>query len=125
MTGLLEDISRFVIVPPTPGTDSKADGTIQSQFCFAEDFIGFRGHFPGAPVLPGIVQIMLAQYTAACGRQARMLGVSKCKFIQPVKPWDKVEVRVRATPAESGRHYKATVLANGIQCATLAFNLDA
>lgn len=30
---------------------------ITAHFCFSQEFIGFKGHFPGRPVLPGVCKI--------------------------------------------------------------------
>ena len=37
--------------------DNNADNKIKAHFLFPEHFIGFKGHFPGKPVLPGICQV--------------------------------------------------------------------
>ena len=39
-------------------------GAYAAEFRFAEDFIGFAGHFPENPVVPGIALIMAVQVTA-------------------------------------------------------------
>ena len=37
--------------------DNSADKKVTAHFLFPEHFIGFKGHFPGNPVLPGICQV--------------------------------------------------------------------
>ena len=37
--------------------DNNADNKIKAHFLFPEHFIGFKGHFPGKPILPGICQV--------------------------------------------------------------------
>ena len=39
------------------GVDKGADGKTIARFSFPERFVGFKGHFPGNPILPGICQI--------------------------------------------------------------------
>ncbi|BDH44690.1 hypothetical protein TUM12370_07340 [Salmonella enterica subsp. enterica serovar Choleraesuis] len=124
MTGLLEDIPRFVTANPAVVSSAGESEVTTAQFCFGEDFIGFRGHFPGNPVLPGIAQIMLAQYTATRGRSGQLARVVKCKFTSNIKPLDNVEVQTTATSTEGASRYKATVTANGTRCATMVFDLE-
>ena len=65
-----------------------------------EDF--FRGHFPGNPIVPGVLLIeMMAQAMAilAIERQSDarvyLTGVDRARFRQPVVPSQEVEVTVR------------------------------
>ncbi|MFG1175109.1 hypothetical protein AAFN90_16270 [Erwiniaceae bacterium CAU 1747] len=89
---------------------------------FTTEFSGFRGHFPDNPLLPGIVQIMLARYTAAAGKSARLTGVKRCKFLHPIKPGDTVSVDVK--PGSHIGEYQATIDSNHIVCTTLVFELE-
>ena len=70
---------------------------------FNEPF--FQGHFPGEPVMPGVIQIeTMAQagailaglrYDTECaGKRPAFMGVDACRFRKPVRPGDRLEVRV-------------------------------
>lgn len=70
---------------------------------FNEPF--FQGHFPGEPVMPGVIQIeTMAQagailaglrYETECaGKRPAFMGVDACRFRKPVRPGDRLEVRV-------------------------------
>lgn len=70
---------------------------------FNEPF--FQGHFPGEPVMPGVIQIeTMAQagailaglrYEEECaGKRPAFMGVDGCRFRKPVRPGDSLEVRV-------------------------------
>lgn len=58
------------------------DGQLRAVFSFPVDFIGFQGHFPDTPVLPGIcmIQTFLVMYAAHTGRDIRLNTVLAAKF---------------------------------------------
>lgn len=69
---------------------------------YREDF--FAGHFPGQPVMPGVLQIeALAQAGAVVilsvpenkGKIAFFGGINKCKFRGKVLPGDKLKLETR------------------------------
>ena len=70
---------------------------------FNEPF--FQGHFPDEPVMPGVIQIeTMAQagailaslrYEAECaGKRPAFMGVDMCRFRKPVRPGDRLEIKV-------------------------------
>lgn len=62
--------------------------TATAEVSFPESFSGFRGHFPGQPVLPGVCQISVALAMAERLRGKRqVLGeVVNAKFVSMVVP---------------------------------------
>ena len=68
---------------------------------YREDF--FAGHFPGQPLMPGVLTIeALAQVGAVAilskeefkGKTAFFGGINKCKFRGMVKPGDKLKLEL-------------------------------
>ncbi len=83
----------------------REDGSFRQRFRFAPDFPGFSGHFPGYPVLPAIVQVLIAQSVVE-GMQGRPLilrGLDRAKFLKPVLPGETLEVDCRARPSGERR----------------------
>ncbi len=59
-----------------------------AEISFPPDFIGFQGHFPGQPVLPGVCQMELALALAdrLAGTRQTLGAVTNAKFISVVLP---------------------------------------
>ena len=59
----------------------------RQNFCFAADSAVFAGHFPGHPVLPAVVQVLMAQVALeAMGQSADLACVPQAKFLAPLGP---------------------------------------
>ncbi len=56
------------------------------QIKFDKNFIGFQGHFPDNPVLPGVVMIktMICMYELYKKKSFTLLQIKQAKFIEPV-----------------------------------------
>ncbi len=63
-------------------------------FHFGDDFTGFRGHFPGHPILPAFVQLMMAECAIRRHRGAplSLRRVERGKFLKPIGPNESVTV---------------------------------
>jgi 3-hydroxyacyl-[acyl-carrier-protein] dehydratase len=82
-------------------------------FCFPDDFAGFAGHFPGAPVLPAIAQVLAAQVVAetAIGKPLRLYSVTRAKFHVQILPGDPVTVSCKGGKAQaSGNTMNAKIV---------------
>ncbi len=62
--------------------------TRTGRFAVPHDHPSLPGHFPGRPVVPGVV-LLDAVFTLAVARPARLL---RAKFTAPVGPGEEVEV---------------------------------
>lgn len=73
--------------------------TATGEFCFQKDFPGFDGHFPGNPILPGVVMIAMSKAVseAVCGAPLRLSGLAYAKFAKVVLPGDVIKVNVTVT----------------------------
>jgi len=73
------------------------------RIAVARDHPAFAGHFPGQPLLPGVVllgevlELLLREAPAAIGPRP---GISAVKFLAPVRPGARLEIRWTAPRQE-------------------------
>jgi acyl-coenzyme A synthetase/AMP-(fatty) acid ligase/3-hydroxymyristoyl/3-hydroxydecanoyl-(acyl carrier protein) dehydratase len=87
---------------------SESNGEWSLQLSVPPDLAYFSGHFPKAPVLPGVVQV---EWALNLGRQLLKLdgafaGMEVLKFQQLVRPGDEIQLHLRFD-AERGKLYFA------------------
>lgn len=71
-------------------------GTIVAQKCVTVNEEFFQGHFPNAPIMPGVLVMealaqaggILVHLKSGNGKIALLLSVKNAKFRRPVKPGD-------------------------------------
>jgi 3-hydroxyacyl-[acyl-carrier-protein] dehydratase len=88
-------------------------GTILARLTVPEDHPALPGHFPGRPVVPGVLlldAVLRALRDAKAGRPVRLL---RAKFAAPVLPGMDVEIELAPRAAAPGR-FAFTCRAGGI-----------
>jgi 3-hydroxyacyl-[acyl-carrier-protein] dehydratase len=81
----------------------------------------YAGHFPGRPILPGVVLLDRAQGALEAACHCRITGLAQAKFLSPVTPGDaltldyesgctgvRFEIRCGTRRVASGRYTLAT-----------------
>ncbi len=78
----------------------------------------FNGHFPGNPVMPGVLQleamaqtagIMMLRLTANSANSAFLMSADKVKFRRPVRPGDQLRITAKLTKSRAGKLATAAV----------------
>jgi 1-acyl-sn-glycerol-3-phosphate acyltransferase len=107
--------------------DIRPRESAEATFAFPPDFIGFSGHFPGRPLVPGVIIIYLGWVLAEMCLPARLevRFIKKAKFTKPIRPWDKVDVIVRRLKSDetSAVWFSADVLNQGNPIAKVEIGL--
>ncbi len=73
------------------------------------DHPAYAGHFPGRPILPGVVLLDRAQRALEAACDCRITGLAQAKFLSPVTPGEVLELDYEAS---------ATGLRFEIRCGT-------
>ncbi|OQY25552.1 MAG: hypothetical protein B6I37_00740 [Desulfobacteraceae bacterium 4572_35.2] len=69
------------------------DGVVCQRYCLPADFVGFDGHFPDYPIVPAVVQILMAQIVAEQHLVAQLSigAIDRSKFHRQLKPFDLID----------------------------------
>ena len=72
---------------------------MESALHLAADHPAYAGHFPGQPILPGVVILaeVLGAVTGASGRNVGEWSLASVKFLQPVTPGEALTLAHSAT----------------------------
>lgn len=109
----------------------KKDGTAIGHYTIGGDEFFLKGHFPGNPMVPGVILCeILAQ--SACilmedvmseGKLPVYTGLNNVKFRSPVRPGSTVETQCQIKRAKHPFYFaEGTVTAEGKLCATAEFS---
>ena len=67
----------------------QSEKELQLQICFSESLPYFQGHFPGTPILPGIIQLNFAIDCAEeylLMNKAQIQSIPQIKFLNLIQP---------------------------------------
>ena len=107
------------------------DGTAVGHYIVRGDEFFLKGHFPGNPIVPGVILCeILAQSACVLMRGAMgegqlpvYTGLNNVKFRSPVRPGDTVEARCRIRRAKHPFYFaEGTVAVDGRTCVSAEFS---
>ena len=121
MSGLRGDVEASLLEV------RETDGGGEAEFSFSSELEVFAGHFPGRPILPGVLQVEMARTTMErlLKRKFRITRLIKAKFMREVKPGERILLVVKAVQGEDGLKVKAAVSVGGEKAAQLSLCLRA
>ena len=100
---------------------TRADGAWSADLTFDADAFYFQGHFPGFPILPGVVQLGTAHHFAEVFERVplRLSLVKKLKFSRLVRPGETIRFTLeRKVDGEYSFRYAAggELCSSGVMC---------
>ncbi len=101
------------------------DGALEGRYCFTDSFAGFAGHFPGHPILPAIVEMMVVVSLVSehAGCRQRLVSVEDAKFLNPVQPNQELVVHCRQRTIKGKLLYDAQLRVGETTTATMLIEL--
>ena len=69
-----------------------SDISYTTSFSIPEDHPALPGHFPGHPVVPGVVVLDRVAAALAHWRGARLVGLPQAKFLHPLLPGQRADL---------------------------------
>ena len=87
MNKLMQEIKQCMA-----GLAETKKGEVTARFLFPAEFIGFQGHFPGKPILPGVckIQAVMVMLQAWEKRDIRLKEIVSAKFLSPVSAEEEI-----------------------------------
>ena len=72
------------------------DHGYEQALCIAADHPSLAGHFPGQPLVPGVVLLEQVALALRAWRGQRLTRVLEAKFMQPLLPAQRARLRLSA-----------------------------
>lgn len=89
-------------------------GPLAAEFCFDKSLALFQGHFPGSPLLPGVMQIEMVRFVLEKARKKQFTihHIKKNKFLKPILPGDPIQVEMDCSEKDNATAVTAKLLVN-------------
>ena len=107
------------------------DGTAIGHYTVRGDEFFLKGHFPGYPVVPGVILCEILAQSACVLLQDKMgegklpvyTGLNNVKFRSPVRPGDRIETRCHIKRAMNSFYFaEGTVTVDDRLCVSAEFS---
>ena len=102
-------------------------GELTARFLFPAEFIGFQGHFPDKPVLPGVcnIQAVIVMLQAWEKRNIRLKEIVSAKFLSPVSHGEELVFNYKKQTKSNGEALiKALVISKDKKVAELQLRVS-
>ncbi len=99
----------------------------ERTYVFGSEFSGFQGHFPGTPILPAIIQIMMVRHAIGeqMGKQLQVAQIGRTKFMKTIPPDVAVTVIWKVTEQDDSVKVKCTLETDDGAASSISMTLTA
>lgn len=97
----------MIVVDPKIETESVMPPRAEFQLVVPDDLLYLRGHFPGRPILPGVIQIHWAMRLAerCLDLRPRFTGFEALKFHRIVQPHCPIKLSLEYSMSAGKLHF--------------------
>jgi 3-hydroxyacyl-[acyl-carrier-protein] dehydratase len=90
-------------------------GEARASFTFGRDFLGFQGHFPGRPILPGVceIQAALLLVEAHLRRPVKLREIERARFSTPATCDERLDYHCTLKEGPDGQTVVRTIVRRG------------
>jgi len=101
-------------------------GHIEAHFCFDKDLALFQGHFPGKPMLPGVMQIEMVRVMVEMTQKMPFMinHIKKIKYLKPIFPGDHIKVKIELSEQNNSMAVSAILFVDEDRAGTLKMILS-
>lgn len=100
------------------------DGSADAKYLIRDDEFFCQGHFPGNPLVPGVIQCEIMAQSCALlvkdeivGKTTLYSGIDNVRFKNPVRPGDLCEVKARLSAKRANMFFcEAELRVDGKLC---------
>jgi 3-hydroxyacyl-[acyl-carrier-protein] dehydratase len=89
----------------------------ETRFAVPPDHPAFAGHFPDAPIVPGVLLLDAAVHAIQQGQPAQICEIGTAKFLSPVGPGETLTISSKS--GASGTHFEIHSGARKVATGTL------
>jgi 3-hydroxyacyl-[acyl-carrier-protein] dehydratase len=87
---------------------------VHGAFVVPADHPSLPGHFPGRPVVPGVVLLDLTRAAIPGSEGWRLQSIPAAKFLQPVLPGERVELEMELSSEAATPRARFRALRDGV-----------
>lgn len=106
MAAVTRTATVFDALDRPPQTERTAEGTrVTVRVPVDRATAQMAGHYPGFPIMPGVLMIDCVRQAAGCahGAELRLCGIDRARFALPLLPGDELELSLLVTAGTDGR----------------------
>jgi len=103
----------------------KDAGVLHARIDLDAGFIGFNGHFPGQPILPGVTTMQIALVIVSTHKKRKLMlrEMKSSKFFSIVEPGATLDFICHCTPVDDELKVRVKVLQEETRIAELVLRL--
>ena len=103
-----------------------SEGSLTADFTFSKGFLGFNGHFPNKPIVPGVCKIQAAMlmFEEAKKKSFTLKEIVLAKFFSPVSCDEKVTFTIKEEPGIGEEILAKIVVGNEKKIAELHLRIE-